>query len=204
MVTKSKAGSLHNPDERPIGTSQWAYPWRSILLAALVFWICIVVVSFVVQDRFTHKITIFEIKNVYDVLNHIIGMTIVVLLFLLFTFFSVCWRARRISVYSTCIDFSYVLHPNWNYSLKVSDVESYYKVRYEKDKEKKRGTLIRMDGGLWWYADDEVYKNYTELVNLLIDQFKLRHGKGKLNLTKAQIKKLRKGNVLPVNQIQGL
>lgn len=131
-------------------------------------------------------------------------MTFIVLVFLLGFSFSVCWRARKMSVYCTCIDYSYVLHPNWNYSLKVSDVESYYKVSYEKDKEKKRGTLIRMDSGLWWYADDEVYKNYTELVNLLIDQFKLRHGKGKLNLTKAQIKKLQKGNVLPVNQIQGL
>lgn len=177
-----------------------------LLRSRLAWWVnplmvaSIIIVVGAVVDLTTGKevfFTLFFAKKGGMLLGLMIGLPILAIVRL--------WQMRRVSVFSDRVEIRHPLHPSWNCTIDMAEVDGVYEEPYVykmKNGELLYYRLYLLTGRqLWLYVDSQHCANYDEMQSVMTEFFGLsRHGQ-RINLGVLDLDHLKKGQPITVNQI---
>ena len=115
------------------------------------------------------------------------------------------WFMRRVTVYNDRIEVKFPLHKNWNYQIPMKDVDCYCLESVEvetKDDTIISNRLYLLSGRrLWMFISESDCANYEEMRSVLENHFRLSLRKGTLRLSKEEMKAVRRGGSIVLEDI---
>lgn len=115
------------------------------------------------------------------------------------------WFMRRVTVYSDRIEVTFPLHKNWNYQIPMKDVDCYClefeEVETQNDTFLSDRLYLLSGRRLWMFISESDCANYEEMRSVLDNHFRLSLRKGTLCLSKEEMKIVKRGGSIVLEDI---